>query len=284
MSYLDFRSAVLGPTMLQTTLDLSQVGCLLAICGAGGRRWLKPLVIWSLCAALPVLLIGLRSQALVPLVTFVVILSLRGIRFPRSLMIVALLSVSIVIPAVQVIRHVGFGNRSLVNWTEVTPLDTLMELGGSIRSTKAYIDWIESGDPYLLGASYWAPFDRQILVRVIPGREPIPFEKDERVPIRLMDSREGAVGASATGEAYYNFGAAGPFIFFGCVGLLFGFLERTGGRTPYACAVLGMVMFLFYFNIRGDWLALPAQFGQFLALLGACHLLGRLTPVRAPIP
>lgn len=280
MSYLDFRRAVLGPTMLQTTLDLSQVGCLLTICGAGGRRWLKPLVLWSLGAALPVLLVGLRSQALVPLVSFAVILNIRGIRFRRSLMIAALLIVSIVIPAVQAFRLVGFGNRSLVNWTDVTPLDTLMELGGSIRSTKAYVDWIESGDAYLLGASYWAPFDRQILVRVIPGREPIPYEQDERVPVRLMDSREGPVGASATGEAYYNFGAAGPFIFYTCVGMLFGWLERSGARTSYGCAALGMVMFLFYFNIRGDWLAIPAQLGQSLMLLGFCHFLGRLLPVR----
>jgi hypothetical protein len=281
MSYLEFRSEVLGPTMLQSALDLSQVGCLLTICGAGGRRWLKPLVLWSLCAGLPVLLVGLRSEALVPLVTFAVILRTRGIRFPRSLMIVAFLIVSILIPAVQAIRLVGFGNRSLVNWTDVMPLDTLMELGGSIRATKAYVDWIESGDAYLLGASYWAPFDRQVLVRVVPGRERIPYELDERVPARQMDSREGAVGASATGEAYYNFGPAGPFIFYACVGMLFGWLERRGERTSYGCAVLGMVMFLFNFNIRGSWLAIPAQLGQFLMLLGLCYLLRRL--VRPPV-
>ena len=116
MSYLDFRSAVLGPTMLQSALDLSQVGCLLTLCGAGGRRWLKPLVIWSLCAALPVLLIGLRSQALVPLVAFAVILGMRGVRFPRSLVIAAFLIASIVIPAVQ--GSAGGFNRSLVSWTE----------------------------------------------------------------------------------------------------------------------------------------------------------------------
>jgi O-antigen polysaccharide polymerase Wzy len=282
MSYLDFRSAVLGPTNLQSTLDLSQAGCLLTICGAGGRRWLKPLLLWSFCAALPVLLVGLRSQALVPLVTFAVILGVRGVRLPKRALVVALLIISVLIPAVQAFRLVGFGNRSLVNWTEVTPLDTLMELGGSIRATKAYVDWIESGDAYLLGASYWAPFDRQVLVRVIPGREPIPYEKDERVPIRLMDTREGAVGASATGEAYYNFGAVGPFIFYMCVGVLFGWLERRGGRSPWGCAVLGMVMFLFYFNIRGDWLAVPAQLGQFLVLLGVCHFLGRFVPVLRP--
>jgi hypothetical protein len=60
-------------------------------------------------------------------------------------------------------------------------------------------------------------------------------------------------------------------------------LERRGVRTPYGCAVLGMVMFLFYFNIRGDWLAIPAQLGQFLVLLGVCHFLGRLVPVRPPV-
>ena len=189
-----------------------------------------------------------------------------------------ILASTIVIPAVRVFREVGFANRSLVNWTELSPLETVVELGGSLRATKAYIDWIEEGDPYLLGSGYWAPFDRQVLTRVIPGREQIPAELDERIPLRMMDIREGAVGASATGEAYYNFGPVGPFLFFACVGVLFGWLERRAPATAYARVVLGTMMFLFYFNIRGDWLPVPAQIAQLLATVGLCYLMARLVP------
>ena len=66
-----------------------------------------------------------------------------------------------------------------------------------------------AGDGLLSGARE-GPYYRQVLVRVIPGREPIPYDQDERVPSRLTDGREGAVGGSATGEAYYNFGVFGP--------------------------------------------------------------------------
>ena len=110
---------------------------------------------------------------MITLLTFFVLLTKLGVQFRRSLMIGIVAVASVLIPSIYAFRQVGFANRSDVNWTDVTPLDTLMELGGSLQSTRAYVDWIESGDPLLLGASYWAPVDRQILTRVIPGREPI---------------------------------------------------------------------------------------------------------------
>jgi hypothetical protein len=280
LGYLNFGS-VFGPTMLPTTVGLSYLGCLLAVCGAGRRRWVTPLALWGVFIGIPVLLTGSRAAAMIPLVGFAIVLTHRGVRFRRSLLLATVLTSSFVIPAVEAFRLVGFSNRSVVNWTEVTPLDTLLELGGSLRAVKTYVDWIEEGDEYLLGASYWAPIDRQLLVRVVPGREQIPYEQDKRVPARLMESREGAVGASSTGEAYYNFGPVGPFIYFACVGALFGWLERRAAATSYGCAFLGVTMFLFYFNIRGDWLPIPAQVAEALALLGGCYILGRFAPTRA---
>jgi hypothetical protein len=123
----------------------------------------------------------------------------------------------------------------------------------------------------LLGASYWAPVDRQILSRVIPGREAIAYQQDERIPIRLMDEREGAIGGSATGEAFYNFGALGPVLYFGSLGILFGWLQRTPA-SPYSAAVMGVILLVLCFNIRSDWLAVPAQIGQGLLLVACCYL------------
>jgi hypothetical protein len=280
LSYLEVLNLG-GSTNFGNFIDLSQLGCMFALCGAGGRRWIFPFVVWLIFAGVPMLLLGLRTDAIVPLVSYAIVLTHRGVRFRPSLLIAVVLALLIVIPGVYAFRLVGFANRQLVSWTQVTPLDTFMELGGSLRATKAYVDWIEQGDSYLLGASYWAPFDRQILVRVLPSREPIPYAEDERVPLRLMDGREGAVGGSATGEAYYNFGVVGPFIYFAGLGLVLGWLERSAGRSAYGCAILGSILLPLCFNIRGDWLALPAQIGQALALVVFCYIVDRLVWSRA---
>jgi hypothetical protein len=273
MGYQEFRQGVLAPTHLQTLVDTSQLGCLLALCGGGRRRWVLTLAVWS-PVAVAMLLIGLRTEAMVPLVTFAITLSYRGIRLHRGVLAAAIVASLVVIPAVRVFRLVGFENRSNVSWAEMSPLETFTELGITLRAAKAYVDRIEAGDEYLLGASYWAPFDRQLLVRLIPDREQIPFNEDRRVPSRLLPIYEGAVGESSTGEAYYNFGAVGPWIYFGCVGALFGWLERRAVASPYSCALLGIVMNIFYFNIRGHWIAVPAQLAGGLAALAACKCLG----------
>jgi hypothetical protein len=280
VGYMSFL-AMAQSTTLGTALGLSHLGCLLAVCGAGGRLWLKPLAAWGVCIALPTLLLGSRSGAMISLVGFAVVLTHRGVRFRRGLLAAAVLTFFVGIPAIQAFRIVGFANRSAVNWTDVTPLDTFMELGGSLRATKAFVDWIEEGDSYLLGLTYWAPFDRQVLVRVLPFREPIPYEQDERVPQRMMGRREGSFGGSATGEAYYNFGPFGPFMFCACVGALFGWLEKRWVMTPAGCVALGIVMFVFYFHIRGDWLTIPATIAEGLALLACCFISGRLIESRA---
>jgi hypothetical protein len=274
MGYMEFRTFVLAPTNLQSAVDVSQLGCVLAICGARRDQWIRPLAAWAPLACV-MLLVGMRTEAMIPLVTFAIVLTHRGIKFRRAVLIGAVLAAVIIIPIVRTVRVVGFGNRSLVNWTEVSPLETLTELGGTLRAVKAYIDWIQQGDPYLLGASYWAPFDRHFLTRLVPGREPIPFQDDPRVPTRDMSDREGAVGASSTGEAYYNFGVVGPFLFYACVGMLFAWLERRAAATPHACAVFGIVMFLMFFNIRGEWLPVPLRAVFGVGVVASCYVVGR---------
>ena len=120
------------------------------------------------------------------------VLSYRGVRLNRGMLTVGLLAALVGIPAIEAFRNVGFANRDSVDWTDVTPVDTLTELGGSLQATMAFVDWIEKGDPYLLGTTYWAPFDRQILTRLIPGREPIPWEDDETLASATDGRARGA--------------------------------------------------------------------------------------------
>jgi len=275
MDVLEFRATVMTETLLPTAIDVATFGCLLVVCGASLRQWPWALVVWGIGIATPMMLVGQRSSALVPLATYAAVLAHRGVRLRLGVITAVVLGVLFAIPAVRIYRDVGFANRDLVDWTDVTPLDTFMELGGSLQATRAYIDWIEAGDPLLWGASYWAPFDRQILGRLIPWREPIPYEQDERVPLRLMVEREAALGGSATGEAYYNFGPFGPVIYFAGLGVLFGLLQRFDG-SAYGSAMLGASILPLYFNIRSDWLSMPAQIGQGLVVIAICYFVGRI--------
>jgi hypothetical protein len=279
MTYLEFRRQFLRDTWLPNMIELSQLGCLLAMCGSAGRDWRWPALVWGGVIAIPMLVIGSRATAMIPLVVFAVALSNRGVHFRRMTIAVTVLAVSFIVPAVYAYRNVGVGNRDLVNWTDVTPLDAVVEMGGSLQATRAYVDWIGSGDAYLLGASYWAPIDRQLLTRIVPGREPIEFVNDARIPLRLMDEREGAIGGSATGEAYYNFGPIGPALYYAAIGLVFAWLHRRA-HTPYGNAILGVAMLVFYFNIRSDSLAVPSQLAQALLIVFGCHLAGQLLAAR----
>ena len=275
MSYGAFRDGVLN-LGFQLYVDLSQLGCIMTLCGAGRRRWAAPLLAWAPMGVL-MMLIGMRAELMIPAVAYAVVLAHRGIHFRRAVLAGALVVAFIAIPTIRIIRDVGFANRAEVDWTEASPLQTLTELGGTLRAAKAYVDWIEDGEEFLLGATYWAPFDRQVLTRLLPDRAPVPFEEDERLPERHME-REGAVGLAALGEAYYNFGAAGPFVYFMFVGLLFGWLESRASLNGYYCALLGIAMMLFYFNIRNHWLAVPGQAAIALTPLAIAAIARRLRP------
>jgi oligosaccharide repeat unit polymerase len=233
-----------------------------------------PLAVWSV-VGVAMLVIGMRAETLVPVVAFVIVLRYRGMRIRRSVLVAGVVTLLVLIPMLRVTRQVGLENASDLDLSATSPLETFTELGGTLRAVKAYVDYIDRGGDYRLGRSYLVPFDRQVLARVVPGREQTPIETDPRSPDLLIVG-EGAVGLSATGEAYYNFGPVGPFIFFGLVGVLFGWLERRAATTPYHCGALGVVMCIFFFNIRSNWLPVPAQFALTVSPMVICYLLNRL--------
>ena len=272
VSYGEFSNTA-GGSRLSVFLDVAQIGCLLCLCGSRDRQWMMPLLAWS-PLGIAMLVIGMRTEALMPMVAYVVVLAHRGVYFRRSVLVGAVLASMLIIPAVRTLRQVGLQGRAEVDLANLSPFETLTELGGTLRAAKAYVDWIGEGEDYLFGATYWAPFDRQLLTRIVPDRQPLALGEDERLPERHID-REGAVGLSATGESYFNFGPLGPFLYFGAVGALFGWLERRAPTTLRHCAVLGVAMPVFFFNIRGYFLSVPAHLAMGVALIATCHLIAK---------
>ena len=56
MTYLEYRATVLNGSMMPMATELSQLGCLMAVCGGGGKRWVKPVAVWSVTVGLTTLL------------------------------------------------------------------------------------------------------------------------------------------------------------------------------------------------------------------------------------
>jgi hypothetical protein len=271
MTYIQFATEV-NPALLPM-IQISQFGCLLAIVGSPGRTWVQPLAVWA-AFGVAFLLLGLRNEALVPLTGFVAVLTRRGVRFQKLVVWIVLGTILFLVPAIRVFRTVGFANRQSVNWTQVTPLETFVELGGTLRASRAYITWIKDGDELLYGATYWAPFDRHFL-RFLAGGRRIAPEQDPRIPGARMVEREGAVGTSTVGEAYYNFGVPGPVIYFTAIGLLLGWLDRRAAGSHFGLASMGWIIMVIYWSIRGQFLAVPAQITAGLLLILMCKLLSR---------
>ena len=164
--------------------------------------------------------------------------------------------------------------------------DTARHIHGTrwlLQATRAYVDWIERGDPLLLGASYWAPVDRQMLIRVIPGREPIPYDQDEHMPsathgrARRSHRRVGHRG----GVLQFRGDRTGDLL--ASVGMLFGLLAAIHCDQPYSSAMLGVTILpLVLQHPRAIGSRCPAQIGEGIAVIGLCYFLGRITFVRAP--
>ena len=211
--------------------------------------------LWGLIA-LP---LGLRGEVLFPGLTALVIMAKR--RPPFSAKVALLLGLLLLssIAALREVRQVGVQNVGSTT-VSASPLDALTELGSSLRPVSEVVYWRATGDQFIDGASYWAPFDRA-LAKVIPGRDwklP-PAEEDPRILGSLATMRgDGAIGFSVVAEAYYNFGPVGVCVIMALIGLLLGRLDLwppTMGRQ----VLLGVILVPMLVEVRNDFTAVPFQ-------------------------
>ncbi len=211
--------------------------------------------LWGLIA-LP---LGLRGEVLFPGLTALIIMAKR--RPPFSAKVAFLLGLLLLssIAALREVRQVGVQNVGATT-VSASPLDALTELGSSLRPVSEVVYWRATGDQFIYGASYWAPFDRA-LAKVVPGRDwklP-PAEEDPRVLGSLATMRgDGAIGFSVVAEAYRNFGPVGVCAIMALIGLLLGRLDLwppTVGRQ----VLLGVILVPMLIEVRNDFTAVPFQ-------------------------
>ena len=257
------------------------------LAAAGPSRWQRIgfgvfLLGWSPLA----FVMGLRGEVLFPVITaFVLLAKKRPAKIPLARIAMLAVVLLLLVSAGKTIRAVGI--QRLYGAQVAVALDPIMglgELGGSLAPVEAVIGWIEGGDPYLLGAGYWAALDHQLLPKLILGYSPPRLRDDPRVPVISKRGVRGsgwrAFGFSVIADAYYNFGVFGVLAVMFVTGCIIGALDRLP-VTPYRQALCGVLFYPFLVQVRNFFLNMPKRivFGVFLVLAAnaAAHVLARRT-------
>lgn len=244
-----------------TAVFLVTVGCGLALMRASsGMTWLP--VTLQLAASVPVLLTGARQFALIGPLVLAVLAAKRGIRFGFLGAAVSCALMLWLISYVGETRGRGV-TEATVSPSAVSPVDALVEMGASLETSSLAIDWVQNGDSYLLGGSYWLPFERGLGL-VLPLRKELAT--DARAMNMVMVSRISGLGGSAVAESYYNFSLFGA-LFFLALGVLLTRMDLSP-RLAVSMDLLGVTLYAFLFQARNWFISVP----RFL-LIGTLPLL-----------
>jgi hypothetical protein len=237
--------------------------------------------------------LGLRGEVLFPLATALVVVARRRLPLTTGQVAVAALLLLVAITIVKDLRQIGVANAA-PSALSGNPLGALAEMGSSLRPVVEVIRWHDEGEPYMWGATYWAPFDRAITA-ILPLWDRPPADQDPRIMNIVVSDRVGFIGFSVVAEAYRNFGPAGVACVMLLLGLLFGWMERWQ-FAPFRTALLGLLLVQLLFHIRNDFIGIPSQTALGVVLVAGGifalryrprHALGdspatRLPPARQP--
>jgi hypothetical protein len=268
-SYETYRDMI-ADYSLPVSIISPALACGIVITFTGRPGWHRTAAIVAFAGfAVVALPIGLRTDVMFPAVAATVASARCGRTFSPLRAAALGLGLLLLIPVVREVRSTGFG--AVRNAFAAPSLDALVEMGGSLRPVEQVVRWHAEGEPYLLGGSYWAPFERAA-ARLLPGLQATAADDDLRLMNVLVLDRIGAIGFSPVAEAYRNFGAIGVVIIMALVGMGLAAVDTI--RDPRnAVLAIATVYPPLLINIRNSFVAVPAQclFG-FVLVLGVAAL------------
>jgi hypothetical protein len=263
-SYADYLQQTSGVDVVMALVWFAfGIGLVLTVAGTASRTRTVALAATTLFAlvALP---IGLRGELLFPALGATVAWARLNRRIPAARACIAALLVLLLIPVVREVRV--FGLRSIRDVSfRPNVVEALVEMGASLHPVEKVVRWHAEGEPLLLGASYWAPFERGA-ARVFPQLRREDAENDERIMNVLVTARVGPIGFSPVAEAYRNFGKPGTLLLLGVIGIIIGSLD-TIERERRAVIAIATVFLPLLINIRNSFVSVPAQCGLGLAVI-----------------
>lgn len=284
-------AAELDPRFFGTSFTVVPIGLYLAAASFPRRR-LGLVIALTLAWVGGIFFLGFRGFALIPGLVVLALLGRRGHRAPVWVNATLLVVVLGAIPVIRAARDQGISQRSLDHvWTEVRPLDGIIEMGGSLRPLVYTLRYMQTS-PWHRGRTYW-----QSLSTVWPNlagrwQGPRYISLEELPPNHWLTAQAepdmyrhyGGLGFSAVAEPYMNFGLPGVIVYFWALGALLAAAGEFRSARPSSLAAWAMVLGPLLWTTRNSFEIFfrPAVWG--LVVVGAARfasgLLGRKTGLR----
>lgn len=193
----------------------------------------KVFLVWAIAA----FLIGLRGEALFPLLTYLAARSLWAPVFLRFRVVVLVAVGAMAGVAATWIRSTGIGD---LDWDrlDLNPLLAVAEMGGSSFVTYFIYGIHEDGYPFLGLSQVLLPF--VVVARRLGLAQNFPYE-EVSLNYLISNSFTGSGrGGSVTAEAYHGSGYLGVVVVLGLIGVVLTVMTRLD-KTPITVAWTGFV-------------------------------------------
>jgi oligosaccharide repeat unit polymerase len=206
--------------------------------------------VWALFA----FKIGLRGEVMFPSAVAGCMLGRKGPPIKGYILAIGIIAFLIITGIVKNARVSGDYSGDV----GINPLNAIAEMGSSLRAVQETIKWRKNDNfELLMGASYWAPFERQFAL-FIPQLERIDVEDDGRLLNIVVQKRAGPIGFSAVAEAYINFGEKGVIIVFFLIGWVMAKLDSSTSNIRNDI-LIGVALLPIFVTVRNSFIHVPVQ-------------------------
>ena len=198
--------------------------------------------------------IGLRGEVMFPSAVAGCLLGRKGAPIKGYILAVGVVAFLILTGIVKNSRVSGDYSGEVA----INPFNAIAEMGSSLRAVQETVKWRKNDHfELLLGASYWAPFERQFAL-FIPQLERINVEDDGRLLNIVVQKRAGPIGFSAIAEAYINFGEKGVLMIFFLMGWVMAKLDSSTSNIRNDI-LIGVALLPIFVTIRNSFIHVPVQ-------------------------
>ena len=217
--------------------------------------------------------VGVRGEALHPLIAALCILGLRRALVRPLVAAVGALVLLSLIHLVQQVRVQGLSAAASAGLS-VNPLGGRADLRNTIRVVAVTHRWhLVEGEPFAGGTTYTVAVARALEAVVAPDDRP-PAAFDARLFNQLILAREGPIGGSIVGEAFHNGGAIAVVIALLVAGGAAAWISAAT-RTPWHAAV-GVAFFIpLVYHVRNAFVPVVPWVVAALCLVAVLYLLTR---------
>lgn len=191
------------------------------ICASGNRKQIFSCFLIYLFPAAIMLMSGNRNDVLFPLLIGLGIYYLRYKRIPRILFVIIFVVVFMAGPVIIHLRNGGnvtFSDMFINIRNSIG--ESLFELGAQLHAVSNMFSWLERGEDYALGATFFLGFLASILRRIFPSI--VTYYETSRYYI--LD-RVPSLGFSISAEVFFNFSVIGVIVIFILLGKIMGKYE-----------------------------------------------------------